>query len=610
MDKTPAPDRPLLIYDGDCGFCRYCVDYARAVTGERVQYQPFQDVGSRFPEIGEQRFREAIYLVEDNGRMSRGAGAAFRTLELGGYLGLWARLYRALPLFAVISEWCYRRVANHRQGAARFSRWMFGEQLRPARQVLVGGLFLRLLALVYLAAFGSLTWQASGLIGEQGILPTEDYFAALDMSLGKQKYFLVPSFFWLGASTAAFIALGAAGCLLSLALLAGRATRVVLPLLYLFYLSLYHAGQRFTSYQWDALLLEVGFLAILLPWCPRLVSWLYRWVLFRFLLQSGLVKLLSGDPAWRHLSALRYHFETQPLPNVLAWYAHQLPDALLRVGAGFTLLVELIVPWLILMPRRPRQWAATLVVIFQLAITLTGSYNFFNLLTVGLCLMLLDDHCVERWLPRKLGRSAAGLTPRLSRARWLIYPLAGLQALLGALLLVNTMQRIPGDSTGYTLLYWSSPWQIANSYGPFAVMTTQRREIVFEGSHDGRHWIEYELPYKPGDPLRRPGWATPRQPRLDWQLWFAALQQPQNNPWVGRLVEGLLQGSPPVLALFSVNPFPEAPPRYVRASLYRYQFTTGPERQATGAWWRREKLGRYWPVTAWQLPVERAAPIQ
>lgn len=606
MDNTPtATDRPLLIFDGNCGFCRYCVEYARDATGEQVNYQPYQIVGKHFPEIGEQRFREAIYLVEEDGRVSHGAGAAFRTLELGNHLVRWARLYRRLPLFALLSEWLYRCVAGHREGAARLAQWLFGARLQPARQDRVSWFFLRLLALVYLSAFASLTWQVSGLIGEQGILPAQAWFAAIDASLGSEKYLLVPSLFWVDASTGSIIGLGIAGCLLSVVLLVDRGTRTLLPLLYLLYLSLYHAGQQFTGYQWDVLLLETGFLAIWLPWCPRLITWLYRWLLFRFLLQSGLVKLFSGDPAWINLTALDYHFETQPLPNTIAWYANQLPDILLRVGAGFTLFVELIVPWLILLPRRPRQWAATLVVVFQLAITLTGSYNFFNLLTLCLCLMLLDDQCLEHWLPGRFARFAAHPAGRVLWVQWVMYPLVTLQLTLSLLVLPNAMLRVPASGPGHALLYWSAPWQIANSYGPFAVMTTRRLEIIFEGSPDGRQWFAYELPFKPGDPFRQPGWATPRQPRLDWQLWFAALQRPANNPWVGRVVEGLLQGSPPVLALFSSNPFPAAPPRYVRASLYRYHFTTGQEKEATGAWWRRERVGNYWPVTAWQLPVER-----
>lgn len=604
MDNSDhiARQLPQLIYDGDCGFCRYSVDYARAATGDAVRYRPYQVAGDAFTQFSEQDYRDAIRLVEPDGSTHSGAGAAFRALELGNHLALWARLYRALPLFAAACEWAYRLVARHRGAAYTVSRCLFGATLRPARYRLTTGLFLRLLALIYLAAFGSLTWQAAGLIGNEGILPAADFFAAVDARYGPRKYALLPSLLWLDASSTSIQALGIAGCALSLLLLCNRGTAWVLPLLYLCYLSLYHGGQRFTAYQWDILLLECGFLAIFLPHAPALFTWLYRWLLFRFLLQSGLVKWWSGDPHWRDFSALDYHFETQPLPNVLAWYAHQLPEMVLRAGVAFTFLVELVVPVLILLPRRPRQLAALLVALFQFGILLTGSYNFFNLLTLCLCVLLLDDQCLRRIMPRAL---RDGPVPRAPRAGPATLFIALLYLGLSTLWLGATANRVPLGELSRALVYWSSPWHLANGYGLFAVMTTERPEIVFEGSRDGRQWRAYELPYKPGDPGRAPGWATPRQPRLDWQLWFAALQRPDDNRWVGAVVAGLLQGSPPVLALFDHNPFADEPPRYLRASLYRYRFTTFAERKENGAWWRREYLGEYWPVTAWQLPVER-----
>lgn len=601
----PQTGKALLIYDGDCAFCQYCVDYAREATGSAVAYRSYQEVAPDFPDISEQQFRDAIWLVEADDSRSSGAGAAFRTLELGGHTSLWARLYRHLPGFAPASEWAYRRVANHRGDALRFSRWLFGPRLRPANVALTTWLFLRLLALVYLTAFTSFTWQAAGLIGSEGILPAAEFFAAVDRQYGPEKYALLPSLLWLDAGTGSILALGLCACGLSLLLLADRGTRWLLPLLYLCYLSLYHGGQQFTAYQWDILLLECGFLAMLLPWNPKLVTWLYRWLLFRFLLQSGLVKLASGDPTWRAFTALDYHFETQPLPNVFAWYAHHFPEAVLRAGVAFTFVMELVVPFLVLMPRRPRQLAAVLIALFQFAIILTGSYNFFNLLSLCLCLLLLDDQCLARWLPAGFLHLASRLATGGRGARWLIYPLAGLHLMVSILLLGATGHRIPLSEPARGLVYWTAPWHLANGYGLFAVMTTERHEIVFEGSPDGRHWAPYELPYKPGNPRRAPGWATPHQPRLDWQLWFAALQSPAQNRWIARVIEGLLRDSPPVLALFSHNPFPDQPPRYVRASLYRYHFTTAEERADTGNWWRREYLEEYWPVTAWQLPVEK-----
>lgn len=615
--------KPLLIYDGDCEFCSYSVDYARAATGPAIDYRAFQDVGADFPGISEAEFRAAIYLVEPDGTTTRAARAAFRCLALGGYTGFWEWCYRRLPLFTAITEALYRLVSRHRGGCLRLSRLLFGPQLRPAAVSLVSWLFLRLLALVYLAAFASFTLQAQGLIGEEGILSAARHFAAVDAAYGAEKYWLLPSLLWLEASDTMILGLGVAGCVFSVLLLVNRWSRLCLPLLYLLYLSLLGGAQVFMSFQWDVLLLEVGFLAILLPWRERLVCWLYRWLLFRFMLQSGLVKLFSGDEAWLGLTALQVHFETQPLPTVLAWYAHQLPDAVLQAGVVSTLAVELMVPFLVLMPRRPRMLAGLLIGLFQLMIIATGNYNFFNLLTLCLCVMLLDDQFVSRlfpWVPwvtavAVRSRSAdvestetgCGRDPGWKRC--VVSVMVGTLAIFylaqtSIILWLSGPQSVPSGVTRQFLSI-AAPFHIANSLGPFAVMTTRRNEIIIEGSMDGREWLAYELPYKPGALDRAPVWATPHQPRLDWQLWFAALAPREQNPWLQGLMNGLLKGSAPVVDLFEFNPFADRPPTYIRASLYRYRFTDRETREKTGRWWSREYLGEFWPVSGWRLPLVR-----
>ena len=607
-------DRPLLIFDGQCRFCRYCVDYAVAATGERVEYRPFQEVLQAFPDIAEEEFRASIQLVMPDGERYSGAGAAFKALYLGGKARLWYRCYAFLPLFAVISEWVYRSVARHRAGCYRLCRWLFGAELRPARVDRVTALFLRLLGLIYLAAFASFTWQAPGLVGEAGILPAGSYLEAVAAANpGLLKFWMIPALFWLDASDAALQGAGFAGCVLSLALLLGWRQRLCLPVLYLLYLSLYYAGQVFMSFQWDILLLECGFLAIFLPWSPRLICWLYRWLLLRFMLQAGLVKLMSGDPSWHNLTALQYHFETQPLPTALAWYAHHLPPALLQSGVLFTFAVELFVPFLMLMPRRPRMLAAAITALFQLMILATGSYNFFNLLTLALCLLLLDDQALDRlWRRGSGGGETAVLSTGVARRR---VTARGMTALVWSVALIYLVQSwIILDHTGFRkplaeplrqLLAWSAPFHIANNYGVFAVMTTKRHEVIIEGSRDGREWLPYTLPFNAGDPQRAPRWAAPHQPRLDWQLWFAALAPREGSPWLRGLMAGLLQGSPAVTGLFEHDPFAGDSPAYIRASLYRYHFSEAQVRRDSGAWWRRQYVGEFWPVSAWRLPVEK-----
>jgi len=331
-------------------------------------------------------------------------------------------------------------------------------------------------------------------------------------------------------------------------------------------------------------------------------------------IQSGCVKLLSGDPTWRNLTALTFHYETQPLPTWIGWYAHQLPLWAQKASAGMMFGIELFVPFLIFAPRRLRQFACALLVFLQALICLTGNYCFFNLLTVALCLLLLDDAALEALLPAKIRKlvscvpQPAALKPR----RWpaqLTVPLACI-AIGTSLLQFSFLCRVPvpWPRPVVALYAWLEPFRSFNSYGLFAFMTTSRSEIVIEGSSDGVTWRAYEFRYKPGDIKRRPKFVAPNQPRLDWQMWFAALGTYRNNPWLVNLCVRLLRGAPPVLALFERNPFPAGPPRYVRAVLYTYRFTSFTERRESRAWWRRQEKRTYLPalsLSGMQSPQRR-----
>jgi len=307
---------------------------------------------------------------------------------------------------------------------------------------------------------------------------------------------------------------------------------------------------------------------------------------------------LSGDPNWQQLTALNFHFESQPLPTAFAWYAHKLPEVILQAGLVFTFIVELLVPFLILMPRRPRLVAGSAIAVFQLLILITGNYNFFNLLTLALCLLLLDDQFLKQSIPIVLSRkSISAKIKRTPGWRTIVFGfVATLYMVQSSLLLAATGNRSGLSETSRHLLAWSAPFHLANSYGLFAVMTTGRPEIIIEGSEDGTEWHTYELPYKPGAVDRVPVWATPHQPRLDWQLWFAALVPADRNPWLQGLMVGLLSGSEPVLGLFEKDPFPSGPPKFVRAQLYQYRFSDWQERDETGAWWRRDLEREFMPV--------------
>jgi len=491
-------------------------------------------------------------------------------------------------------------------------------------------LFLRLMGAVYFMAFLSLISQISGLVGSHGILPAHDFLQAAYEALGPLSYWLFPTLAWLNCSDGFLQLLAVGGACLSLLVVLGIGTAPILVLLWVFYLSLVTVGRDFLSFQWDALLLEAGFLSIFFapwkllspPWqAPAwllsesppspILLWLFRWLLFRVTFMSGAVKLLSGDPTWRDLTAVSYHYTTQPLPTPVAWYVSQLPMWFQRFSCAGMFILELLVPLLIFAPRRLRFLGAGLICFLQVLIAVTGNYTFFNLLTIFLCLLLLDDALLRRLFPRVLAdrilQAGTASMPYLQRAccaplAVLILFLSGVEV-LEQFVGMRSLPRAVAEIVGLV-----SPFQIANPYGVFAVMTTTRLEIIIEGSDDGEVWSEYEFKYKPGDPKRPPPWVAPHQPRLDWQMWFAALGSYRSNPWFVGLMRRLLQGSPDVLALLETNPFPSRPPRFVRAIVYDYHFSDFAGRNATGKWWRRDYRGTYFPVAS--LTDSRKARIK
>ncbi|HEX3745616.1 MAG TPA: lipase maturation factor family protein [Bryobacteraceae bacterium] len=417
--------------------------------------------------------------------------------------------------------------------------------------------------------------QEQGLVGVHGILPFGEFLKAVKDALHAAAYWNVPTLLWLLPNETAMKALCLTGCLWAAIAVFGRWQRAAMAICLVVWLSLCGVGQDFYSFQWDYLLCEVGFLALFAN-AVRVRIWLFRWLLFRLMFFSGMVKLLSGDIAWRNLTALTYHYYTQPLPTPLAWYLSQLPAWCQKISTGFVFFAELVVPFLCFAPRRLRHIAAWLTLALQVLILLTGNYTFFNYLTIFLCMWLFiepDEHA------------------RASRAVTL-----GLAILIGALSGLTCLQlfSLPLPPGGQTALRMADSFRIVNSYGLFAVMTTSRQEIIVEGSNDGENWQAYEFPYKPGDVYRHPPIVAPYQPRLDWQMWFAALGSYRDNRWFVDFVMRLLEGDPAVLNLLSYNPFPKSPPKYVRALTYIYTFTHFGNR----AWWSREPAGTYLPAVS------------
>ncbi len=595
--------KPLLIYDGRCGFCKIWLDYWRKLTGDGVEYAPSQDVGELYPQISKKEFSEAVQLVRPDGSIASGALAVFETL---GH----EKLY--LPLF----EWPYRIIAGHRDLFYHLTKWTFGTEIEPARFALTQWIFVRMLAVIYAIAFGSLTVQVKGLLGAHGILPVADYLMVVAENTGAMRFVYVPTIFWMNASDAALQGVCYAGIAIAALVLVGIFERAGLAILFVLYLSLSAAGQEFLSFQWDALLIEAGFLAIFITVSfrgnslqignVRVVVWLFRWLLFRLMFLSGAVKLLSHDKTWRNLSALSYHYWTQPLPNRISWYLAQMPDWFQKMSTAFVLGVELGVPFLIFAPRRMRIFGAKCLLILQVLIFLTGNYTFFNLLAMAMCVFLFDDRDFEWWLKpplqakaratQKAGRKhgdRTGAVPMFSRL--VVAAVTALVLTIGLARMIETFSQEPVEPL-HSIVKYTAPFEIVNSYGLFAVMTTMRPEIVMEGSMDGETWRPYTFPYKPGDLARAPRWAAPHQPRLDWQMWFAALGNYRENPWFVNFAVKLLEGSPEVRGLLEADPFQGRAPQYVRGALYDYSFTDAEERRRTGNWWKREAKGMYLPA--------------
>lgn len=485
----------------------------------------------------------------------------------------------------------------------------------PTNYALTTDLFLRALGIVYFIAFASLVVQMLGLYGSQGILPIADLMGRQTLTL--ENVWTMPTVFWLNTSDVFIQIVPIVGALAACLMIAGLHFCVIRILLFVLYLAVVVAGQDFMSFQWDLLLLEVGFIAIFLG-DAILVIWLYRWLLFRLMFVSGLVKILSGDPTWHNLTALDYHFETQPLPNIVGFYVHHLPSSIHQFMVAATFFIELAVPFLIFAPRRLRFIAAALITLLHVQIFITGNYNFFNLLAIALCILLLDDALLRRVLDSRIVQF---LTRRVPRTRnRLMYWLGSTAA--AVLFIVSGFQflgifRVPTPGAVATVTQAISPLGIVNEYGPFAVMTTRRPEIIVEGSNDGENWREYEFKYKIGDVHRPPPFVEPHQPRLDWQMWFAALGARTSDPnallpavrsnpamqfrayessadvWVINFAVRLLEGSPQVLALMGENPFPDAPPKFIRARLFEYKFADANAPLKDGTWWIRAERGMY-----------------
>jgi len=498
------------------------------------------------------------------------------------------------------------RVSDPRESP--FAPWIAWYRGRPRRSYwLTRFLILRLLGLVYLVGFLILAFQARPLIGSRGLLPAGLFLDRIARHFGSalDGFLQYPSLFWWEVSDPFLVAMAWAGAGLSLLVLAGFANGVILAILWALYMSFIHIGQDWYGYGWEIQLLETGFLAIFLVpvWDarpfprrppPAVVIWLFRWLIARIMLGAGLIKL-RGDACWRDLTCLDTHYETQPNPNPLSRYLHHMPHGFQAGGVVLNHLVEMAAPWFAFGPRLARHAAGALFVVFQIVLILSGNLSFLNWLTIVPAIACFDDGLLRRLLPRLLVARADAAAAAAVPSRAGTFVAAGV-ALLVAVLSVRPIANLLSDrqamNTSFNRLH------LVNTYGAFGSVGEVRHEIVFEGTDavapdDAARWREYEFKCKPGDPGRRPCLITPYHYRLDWQIWFAAMSRPDRYPWTVHLVWKLLHNDPGALSLLAGNPFPDGPPRFIRARYYRYEFA--PPGDPDGRWWVRTLIGDWIP---------------
>jgi len=499
--------------------------------------------------------------------------------------------------------------------------WLFGSERGASGRLLPRWIFLRALGLVYYSAFFSLAFQIQGLIGPHGILPAGEYLQAVAERFGHVGYWYAPTLLWFSSSAHMLTGICWVGMIASLLLVLNLWPRGMLAICFVCFLSFVGAAQEFSGYQSDGMLLEAGFIAMFFAPAGSRPEWgvesspsraslfLLVWEGFRIYFESGIAKIMSGDPQWRDFPALDEYYQNGPLPTWIGWYMQHLPHWFHAAMSFGTLALELVLVWVMFLPRRIRILCFLIVTPWQIGIILSANYTFLNYLVLVLGFLLLDDQFLLPFLPRFMKASylatkeAKPLAAPIPRNKWQKRFSALKLAVTAVMLtwifyvtmaeLLWMVKPLPLPTSPVSAL---EPFRIANRYGLFAVMTRGRYEIEFQGSDDGQTWLVYPFRFKPQDPSKAPGIYAPYQPRFDWNLWFASLSSWRQEPIVVRTEQSLLRGDADVLLLFAGNPFPHAPPRQVRAVIWQYWFTTPTERRSQGTWWRRQQLGLYAPV--------------
>jgi hypothetical protein len=482
-------------------------------------------------------------------------------------------------------------------------------ELRPTYW-LTRFMILRLLGAIYAIAFLVAINQVLPLIGSDGLTPVGIYLKRVSNWLGSDGagFVRLPSVFWFSYSDTALITVAWIGFILSLVVLAGYANAIILAVLWFLYLSFVHIGQEWYGYGWEIMLTETGFLAIFLcplrDWRPFprreppfVVIILFRWLIFRIMFGAGLIKI-RGDEIWHNATSLYYHFETQPIPGPLSRWFHFLPHTVLKLGVWFNWLAEIAAPLFAFWPRLARHIAGVVMIVFQLNLVITGNLSFLNWLTIVPALACLDDGFWSKILPRRLVRKAEAAAATSEAPSRPVQIVVGFITVIIAMLSIQPAVNMLSSRQVMNTSF--DPLDLVNTYGAFGTVGKERLNVVFEGtmdndSTDQAHWQPYMFKGLPVALDKRPPQIAPYQLRLDWQMWFASMSIPDEYPWTFHLVWKLLHNNPGALGLLAANPFPDKPPRYIRAVLYRYRFARRENPQ--GLWWNREK------IAVWMRPM-------
>jgi len=465
-------------------------------------------------------------------------------------------------------------------------------------------IILRFLGFVYLIAFLSLAFQVIPLIGENGLLPADNYLDSIrpNFNSNLQAFLKLPTIFWFHISDNLLFYFSWIGVLLSIILLSGYSNSILMFSLWILYMSYVHIGQLWYSFGWEIQLLETGFLAIfLVPFLnskpfpktppPLLIIWLYRWLAFRIYLGAGLIKI-KGSECWRNLTCMYYHYETQPIPNPLSPFFHSLPKFIHKIEVLWNHFIELIIPFTIFTPRNFRIIGGILLFTFQFILILSGNLSFLNWLTIIPGLALFDDKFLKKILPKFIVKKA-------DKAKENSKPINKFQNYITILVFISLLwfsipviQNLLSDNQRMNTSF--NQWNLVNTYGAFGSISKERHELVIEGTSDqiitpDTTWKEYELKAKPTSINRSLPFIAPYQPRIDWQIWFAAMSTPDRQPWLIHLVWKLLHNDPIAISLIFSNPFPDNPPNFIRIEFYKYELNKPFSEQV----WNRTHLGTW-----------------